>query len=176
MLLLPRKSRLITCWDEELEEGDSILAIKIEEELIICTVHHANELVAAANADNQRRCSKKWYLPITIPSMTYSSKENFDELPEQKPWDHTIQLIPNAKSILDCKVYPLNRDKQEQLDKFLNENLESGRIRPSKFPFTSPLLLRQEEGWHPMPSVRLLKAEQDDDQELLPAPLDLQAH
>ncbi len=66
------------------------------------------------------------------------SKENFDELPEQKPWDHTIQLIPNAKSILDCKVYPLNRDKQEQLDKFLNENLESGRIRPSKFPFTSP--------------------------------------
>ncbi|SJL02912.1 uncharacterized protein ARMOST_06253 [Armillaria ostoyae] len=66
------------------------------------------------------------------------SKENFDELPERKPWDHAIELVPNAKSTLDCKVYPLNRDEQEQLDKFLDENLESGQIKESKSPFTSP--------------------------------------
>ncbi len=32
----------------------------------------------------------------------------------------------------------MNRNEQEQLDKFLDENLESGRIRPSKSPFASP--------------------------------------
>ncbi len=66
------------------------------------------------------------------------SKENFNELPEQKPWDHAIKLVPNAKSTLNCKVYPLNHNEQEQLDKFLEENLESGWICPSKSPFVSP--------------------------------------
>ncbi len=32
----------------------------------------------------------------------------------------------------------MNRNKQEQLDAFLDENLESGHIRPSKSPFASP--------------------------------------
>ncbi len=66
------------------------------------------------------------------------SKENFNEMPERTPWDHAIELVPNAKATLDCKVYPLNRNEQEQLDKFLDENLENGHIRPSKSPFASP--------------------------------------
>ncbi len=66
------------------------------------------------------------------------NKESFDELPEPKPWDHAIELIPNANANLDCKVYPLNRAEQEELDNFLDENLSSGRIRPSKSPMASP--------------------------------------
>ncbi len=66
------------------------------------------------------------------------NKEIFDELPEPKPWDHTIKLIPNANANLDCKVYPLNRVEQEELDKFLDKNLSSGRIRPSKSPIALP--------------------------------------
>lgn len=38
-------------WDEELEEGDTILAVWMEEELIIRSMHHANDLAAKANAD-----------------------------------------------------------------------------------------------------------------------------
>ncbi len=53
-------------------------------------------------------------------------KENFDELPEPKTWDHAIELAPNANANLDCKVYPLNRNEQAELDKFLDENLSSG--------------------------------------------------
>ncbi len=49
-----------------------------------------------------------------------------------------IELIPNANANLDCKVYPLNRNEQAELDKFLDENLSSGRIRPSKSPMASP--------------------------------------
>ncbi len=125
-------------WDEELKDGDTILAVRMEEELVIRAMHHTNDLAAKANTEKPKKTFKEM-----VPEHYHSfrdlfSKDNFDKLPERKPWDHAIKLIPNAKSILDCKVYPLNRNEQEQLDKFLNENLESGRIRPSKSPFASP--------------------------------------
>ncbi len=125
-------------WDEELEEGETILAVRMEEELVIRAMHHANELAAAANAEKP----KKTFAEM-VPEHYHSfhdlfSKENFDELLERKPWDHAIELIPNAKSTLDCKVYLLNRNEQEQLDAFLDENLDSGHIHPSKSPFASP--------------------------------------
>ncbi len=110
----------------------------MEEELVICTMHHANELATTTNVEKPKKKFEEM-----VPAHYHSfcdllSKENFDELPKQKPWDHAIELVPNVKSTLDCKVYPLNHNEQEQLDKFLNENLESGHIRPSKSLFTSP--------------------------------------
>ncbi len=69
-------------WDEELEEGDSILVVRMEEELIVRAVHHANDLAAAANADKPKKTFEEM-----IPEHYHSfrdlfSKENFDELPE----------------------------------------------------------------------------------------------
>ncbi len=80
----------------------------MDEELIIRSVHHANELAAAANADKLKQMFEEM-----VPEHYHSfhdlfSKENFNKLPERKPWDHAIELTPNAKSTLDCKVYPLN--------------------------------------------------------------------
>ncbi|SJL16283.1 uncharacterized protein ARMOST_19803 [Armillaria ostoyae] len=125
-------------WDEELEDGDRILAVNMEEELIIRAIHHANDLTAAANMEKPKKTFEEMVPADYCSFRDLFSKENFDELPERKPWDHTIELVPNAKSTLDCKVYPLNRDKQEQLDKFLDKNLKSGRIKESKSPFASP--------------------------------------
>ena len=39
---------------------------------------------------------------------------------------------------MDCKVYPLNPNEQKALEDFIEENLSSGRIRPSKSPMASP--------------------------------------
>ena len=64
-------------------------------------------------------------------------KQGFDSLPERRPWDHAIELTPGSKPV-DCKVYPLNLDEQKALDEFLEENLKSGRIRPSNSPMASP--------------------------------------
>jgi hypothetical protein len=66
------------------------------------------------------------------------SKEIFDELPIQKPWDHAIDLDDGFKP-KTCKVYPLAADERKELDMFLDENLRSGRIRPSKSPMASPV-------------------------------------
>ena len=59
------------------------------------------------------------------------SKESFDVLPDPKPWDHAIELIPGGAPS-GCKVYPLSSSEQKELNAFLKENLETGRIRPSK--------------------------------------------
>ncbi|SJL01314.1 uncharacterized protein ARMOST_04634 [Armillaria ostoyae] len=125
-------------WDEELEDGDTILAVNMEEEIVIRAIHHANDLAAAANTEKPIKTFEEMVPPNYCSFRDLFSKENFDELPERKPWDHAIELVPNAKSTLDCKVYPLNRNEQEQLDKFLDENLDSRRIKESKSPFASP--------------------------------------
>ena len=66
------------------------------------------------------------------------SKDSFDELPESKLWDHTVELIPNA-SPKGCKVYPLSASEQKELDAFLKENLNSSQICPSKFLMAAPV-------------------------------------
>ena len=38
----------------------------------------------------------------------------------------------------DCKVYPLTLPETEEMNKFINENLAKGYIRPSKSPMASP--------------------------------------
>lgn len=69
---------------------------------------------------------------------TVFSKESFDELPVRKPWDHAIELKPGSEPHR-CKIYPLSPNEQVELDAFLDENLKSGRIRPSKSPMASPV-------------------------------------
>ncbi len=110
----------------------------MEEELAIRAMHHANELATTANAEKPKKSFAEMVPEHYQSFRDLFLKENFDKLPEQKPWDHAIELTPNPKSTLDCKVYPLNRNEQEQLNAFLDKNLESGCICPSKSPFASP--------------------------------------
>ncbi len=126
-------------WDEELEEGDTILAINFKEAIRIRAMRHvANDLAAKANMEKKAKMFEEMVPEWCRDFKDLFNKENFDELLEPKPWDHAIELIPNANANLDCKVYPLNWAEQEELDKFLNENLSSGRIWPSKSPMASP--------------------------------------
>ena len=59
------------------------------------------------------------------------SKELFDELPEQKQWDHAIELVPGFK-LFSTKVYPISPVEQKELNDFLDENLSSSCICPLK--------------------------------------------
>jgi len=66
------------------------------------------------------------------------AKEDFDILPEHHKWDHAIELIPGVEP-KSSKVYPLSPLEQMELDAFLEENLHTGQIRPSKSPITAPV-------------------------------------
>jgi hypothetical protein len=68
------------------------------------------------------------------------SDEAADHFPPSREWDHAIDLKPGAPDALDCKVYPMTRDEDMALEKFLDEMVGKGYIRPSKSPYASPLL------------------------------------
>ena len=66
------------------------------------------------------------------------NEEASHRLPKHQPWDHTINLKPNAPSSLNCKVYPLTAQEKVALRKWLDEELKKGYITKSKSPYTSP--------------------------------------
>ena len=66
------------------------------------------------------------------------AKEDFDILPEHYKWDHMIELTPGAEP-KSSKVYPLSPLEQKELNAFLEENLYTRRIRPSKSPIAAPM-------------------------------------
>ena len=71
-------------------------------------------------------------------------------LTNSRPHDLGITLSSSylePKPDLDCKIYPLSRDEQDQLSIFLDEQLRTGRIRPSKSPMASPFFfIRKKDG------------------------------
>ena len=56
----------------------------------------------------------------------------------RKPWDHGIELLPGVEP-QSSQTFPLSPLEQKELDKFLQENLCSGRICPLKSPFRAPV-------------------------------------
>jgi hypothetical protein len=66
------------------------------------------------------------------------SDEAADRFPPSREWDHAIDLKPGAPNVLDCKVYPMTRDEDTALERFLDEMEAKGYNRPSKSPYTSP--------------------------------------
>ena len=79
---------------------------------------------------------------VAIPAHYQQYAKVFDEeashqLPKHQPWDHTINLKPNAPSSLNCKIYPLTAQEKEALQKWLDEELKKGYIMKSKSPYAS---------------------------------------
>jgi len=66
------------------------------------------------------------------------AKEDFDILLDHRQWDYAIKLVPGSEP-KSLKVYSLSSVKQKELGSFLEENLRTGQIRPSKSPMAAPV-------------------------------------
>jgi len=62
------------------------------------------------------------------------SEEAAQQFPPTRPWDHAIELRPEAPAVIDCKIYPLTQTEDQALVAFLEEQLKKGYIQPSKSP------------------------------------------
>ena len=126
--------------DEPLEEGDRVWATRLlpEPEYIRASSTISQRLAEAFKRNSEPLDYEKHIPPHLRDFHSVFAKESFDDLPESKPWDHAVELIPDATP-KSCKVYPLALSEQKELDAFLKENLDSGRIRPSKSPMASPV-------------------------------------
>jgi len=65
-------------------------------------------------------------------------KVESERMPVQKVWDHTIDMKEDFKQS-KAKVYPLSRNEREEVQKFVDEHLKKGYIRPSKLQQMSPV-------------------------------------
>jgi hypothetical protein len=97
-----------------------------------------------AIAEQQAKAKGKRTFEEMVPShyCDYArvfSDEAASRLPQHQPWDHAIDLVPEAKAAWKAKIYPMSPNEQAELDKFLDEQLEKGYIEPSKLPLASPV-------------------------------------
>jgi len=65
-------------------------------------------------------------------------KIELERMPTRKVWDHAIDLKEIFKPQKE-KIYPLSKNKREEVQNFVKDQLKKGYIRPSKSPQTSPV-------------------------------------
>jgi hypothetical protein len=97
----------------------------------------STELAAKANKAKAKKIFEQM-----VPKEYHKYSKVFSEvdshrLPQHRPWDHAIDLKPDAPETLKSKVYPIPHNEQGALDKFIEEQLAKGYIVPSKSPMAS---------------------------------------
>jgi len=119
--------------DITLEDGDCILVASIppEEEFIHTSSTTLQRLAKVFLRNTEPKTFHNSVLTHLHDFEDVFAKSSFDTLPNDKPWDHAIKLIPDAKPV-NCKVYPLASNEQKELNQFILKNLQTGRICPSK--------------------------------------------
>jgi len=128
--------------EDEYEQGDRLFMTRILSEPAVEDLC-ATSMISQKLVEGAHRASETQKGLLTLPDCAKGfesvfTKEDFDILLEHRQWNHTIELIPGSEP-KSSKVYPLSLVEQKELDSFLEENLRTGRIRPSKSPMAAPV-------------------------------------
>jgi hypothetical protein len=130
---------------------------KVDEVRIYGLSHNQEHFEAMMNMQAQMETSKYFYKPIKtgtfeeVVQKHYHNfkdvfgEEEFQALPERQTWDHAIELEEGFKPPRGL-TYSLNQKQEEEMNKFVDENLRSGQIRPSKSPQSSPFFFVEKKG------------------------------
>lgn len=136
-------SRCPTECQHVVEEGERVFMLNTSSYLRARAAHvRARTSVAMELAIEHNQAQAPQTFEELVPERYRDFRDVFDEatfstLPEHRPWDHAIELSPDAKPYCG-KIYPMTLDEQSALDTFLEDNLRTGRIRPSKSPWGAP--------------------------------------
>ena len=89
--------------------------------------------------------------------MKVFGKVELERMPVRKVWDHAIDVKEDFKPS-KAKVYPLSRNKRDEVQKFVNEHLKKRYIRPSKSQQTLPVFFvrKKDRGKHMVMDYRKL--------------------
>jgi len=84
-------------------------------------------------------------------------KVESERIPTRKIWDHAIDLKEEFKAS-KARVYPLSRNKWEEVQQSIQDHLRKGYIRPSKLPQISPVFFveKKDGGKHMVMDYRRL--------------------
>jgi len=124
----------------EYKPGDRLFMTKILSEPAIENLH-ATSTISQKLAEGAYRASETRKGLLSLPDCAKGfksvfAKEDFDIFPDYRQWDHAIELVPGSEP-KSSKVYLLSLVEQKELDSFLEENLHTRRICPSKSPMAA---------------------------------------
>jgi hypothetical protein len=85
---------------------------------------------------------KKWTWDEIVLKEYHQHKKIFlemesERMPQHGKYNHHIELKPNASAAIRCRVYPMSPKEDEELDKFIDENLRLKRIVRTDSPYAS---------------------------------------
>ena len=139
-LELEEASLQMYCPDWEL--GDRLfltcLFLELTEVNLQATAATSQRLMEGARHSKKTQATTTLLSTYVTKFQSMFAKKDFDILPEHCKWDHTIKLIPEVEP-KSSKVYFLFLLKQAELDAFLEENLHTRWIWPSKSPIAAPV-------------------------------------
>ena len=156
----------------------STIARVVKEEIVSqlteeCGARGASTDLAIKAHDEQRKIT---ILPEYKRFTSVFSDEESQRFPPPRPWDHAIELKPDTPSHLRCKVYPMTREEDTALDKFINEQLLKGYIEPSKSPYASPFFFVKKEGRKATTRTGLSGPQRVDSEEPISPTIDTSTH
>jgi len=81
-----------------------------------------------------------------VPKQYHDLEKVFSEaalkrFPNHRCYDHTIDLVPEAPTSINCRVYPLSPKEKEEQKEFLAMNLRLNRIHQSNSSYASRFFL-----------------------------------
>ena len=165
---IPVDSRLVIAGVQTEEEKSKIVQ-ELEESTTIRGI--ATELAIQAGEGKKK---------VEIPAVYDQFKRLFSEeasqrFPPSRPWDHAIDLKPDAPDAIPCKVYPMTPTEDKALEEFIREQYAKGYIRPSKSPYASPFFfIKKRDGkLRPVQDYRRLNSHTIKNQYPLPLIADL---
>ena len=125
--------------DEEI--GNAVLISYIEEMKtkvwINAKGNMAMELAIKENKKKAKLTNEELVLEDLHEFLDVFDEKKANRFPDSNVWDHKIDMKEGLEP-KSFKNYNLTPEEQKELDKFLNENLEKGHIRPSQSPMASP--------------------------------------
>jgi len=124
----------------EYKPGDRLFMTRILSEPAIENLH-ATSTISQKLAEGAHRASETRKGLLSLPDCAKGfksvfAKEDFDIFPDYRQWDHAIELVPGSEP-KSSKVYLLSLVEQKELDSFLEDNLHTRRICPSKSPMAA---------------------------------------
>ena len=119
--------------------NEGVLETTQDEVFCLAGFTYAQQIAEKANLAKGKRTFEEMVPPQYRDFAKVFSEEESQRLPEHQPWDHAIDLEPDAVKHWKIKSYPMSPNEQEELDKFLKEHVAKGYLVPSKSPMASPV-------------------------------------
>lgn len=125
-------------WDRPSNVAITALWKQANKEAVVRKATMSTNLAVRAHEQQQTKTLDEILPPYLQEDRSVFEKKAAERMPISWPWDHAIDLktgfVPR-----DCKIIPLSPNERLEMDKFVDENLAKGYIRPSKSPMASPV-------------------------------------